>query len=134
MKKTLATAILLVTAFAGSAFAASNYTLSVNAPPAKASTRGVAKIKVQPAGGFHMNVSYPTKVTLTAPEGVTLEKTKQTAKDAVKFDETTAEFDVGFTAAAKGKKTFTGELKFAVCTETTCDPRVEKLSFDVDVK
>jgi hypothetical protein len=134
MKRALASAILLVAALAGTAFAADNYKLSVEAPKAAVSARSVAKIKVLPTSGFHINVDYPTKVTITPPDGVTLEKAKQTSKDAVKLDKSAAEFDVAFTSSAKGKKTFTGELKFAVCTENTCDPRVEKLSFEVDVR
>lgn len=134
MKSTLASAMLFVVALAGTAYAADNYKLSVAAPSAKVSARSVAKIRVEPTSGFKMNLDYPTKVTITPPEGVTLEKAKQTAKDATKLDKTAAEFDVAFTSADKGKKTFTGEIKFAVCTENNCDPKVEKLSFQVDVK
>src|SRR6187402_1662694 len=104
MKRALASAILLVTALVGTAFAADTYKLSVDAPKASVSARSVAKIKVLPAAGFKINVDYPTKVTITPPDGVTLEKAKQTAKDAVKLDKTAAEFDVAFTSSAKGKK------------------------------
>lgn len=133
MKKAFS-AILVVLAISGSAFAGSNYELSVKAPAAKASEKSVAKIKVVPTNGYKMNLEYPTKVTINAPEGVTLEKAKQSKSDAVKLDKGSAEFDVAFTAASAGKKTFTGEMKFAVCTDATCDNKVEQLSFTVDVK
>jgi hypothetical protein len=132
MKKILAA--LFVTAMAGTAFAGSNYNLSVKAPSAKVSAKSVASIIVEPTSGYKMNLEYPTKVTINAPDGVTLEKAKLTAKDAKKLDKASAEFDIAYTATQPGKKTFTGEIKFAVCTENNCDPKVEKLSFDVDVK
>jgi hypothetical protein len=53
---------------------------------------------------------------------------------AVKLEEGGAEFDVAFTSADAGKKTFSGEFKFAVCSASTCDPKKEKLSFTVEVK
>lgn len=133
MKKAFS-AILVVLAISGTAFAGSNYKMSVSAPAAKTSVKSVAKIKVEPTDGYKMNLEYPTKVTINAPEGVTLEKAKQTKADAVKLDKGSAEFDVAFTAAAAGKKTFTGEMKFAVCTADTCDAKVEQISFTVDVK
>ena len=133
MKKTIST-ILAVLAISGSAFAGSNYNLSVQAPAAKATVKSVAKIKIVPTGDFHMNLDYPTKLTITAPDGVTLEKAKQAKSDAVKFDKDSAEFDVAFTAAAAGKKTFTGEMKFAVCTADNCSPQTSPVSFTVEVK
>jgi hypothetical protein len=135
MKKTLAIAALLVTALTGTAIAHDEYTLSIKAPSAKASAKSVAKIKVEPKGKFHINQEFPTKLTINAPSGVTVEKAKQTAKDAAKFDQNAAEFDIAFQADSAGKKSFTGELKFAVCEgENSCHPHVEKVSFDVDVK
>ena len=133
MKKTIS-AILAVLAISGTAFAGSNYKLSVEAPSAKASVKSVAKITVVPTNGYKMNLEYPTKVSITAPEGVTLEKAKLAKADAAKLDKASAQFDVAFTSASAGKKTFTGEMKFAVCTEETCENKVEQLSFVVDVK
>jgi hypothetical protein len=135
MKKILA-AILVTVAMTGTAIAGSNYKVNVSAPAAKVSTRSVAKITVEPTAGYKMNLEYPTKVTLTAPEGVTLEKAKITLKDAdaAKIDKASAQFDVAYTADKPGKKTITGEVKFAVCTENDCIPQSERLSFDIDVK
>lgn len=40
-----------------------------------------------------------------------------------------------FTPESAGKKSFTGELRFAVCEgEKACVPKTEKISFTVDVK
>jgi hypothetical protein len=135
MKKALSIAALLLTSLTGTALADSAYSLAINAPSAKTSSKAVAKITVQPKGKFHINQEFPTKLTLEASNGVKLEKAKWTAKDAVKFENTTAEFEIAFTPESRGKKTFTGELKFAVCEgEESCIPKNEKISFTVDVK
>jgi hypothetical protein len=125
----LAFAVCAAPAFAGDA----GYTLKIEAPPAKKAQKGVAKIHIAPTAGYHVNKDYPTSVTVQAPDGVTVEKPKQSAKDAVKLADEGADFDVAYVAAQPGKKTFTGEIKFAVCSATTCDPKKEKVTFTVDV-
>jgi hypothetical protein len=134
MKRTLTIAALLFASLAGTALAADNYDLSINKPAAKAKSRAVARISVRPKGAFHVNTEYPAKLTVAAPAGVSLEKEKQTGKEAAKLAKDALEFEVAFTADAAGTKSFTGELKFAVCTDTECKPTTEKVSFEVDVK
>jgi hypothetical protein len=133
MKKILA-GLLVTVAMIGTAAAASNYKVNVSAAPAKVSAKGSATISVEPTDGFKMNLEYPTKVTLKAPDGVTLEKSKLSAKDASKLDKTGAVFNVAFTASEPGKKTVTGELRFAVCTDNECLPKTEAVSFVVDAQ
>jgi hypothetical protein len=135
MKKTLSLAALFLVAMTGSALADADYSASIKAPSAKAGAKAVATISVQPKGPYHINKEFPTKLTIDAPAGVTIEKAKQSAKDAVKFGDTAAEFQVAFTPESAGKKSFTGELRFAVCEgEKACVPKTEKISFTVDVK
>jgi hypothetical protein len=134
MKKALTIAALLLAAVTGTASAADKYDLKIDSKAAKASTKSVASLKITPKGEFHVNVDYPVKLKLVAPAGVTLEKETQVAKDATTFTKDAAEFKVAFTADSPGKKSFTGELKFAVCTEKDCHPQVEKVAFEVDVK
>lgn len=110
------------------------YQLRVEAPSAAKGTRSVAKVIIAPGPGFHINKEFPTSMTVNPPDGVKLEKPKQSGKDAVRLEEAGAEFDVGYVASSAGDKPFSGELKFAVCTATTCDPKKEKLSFVVQVK
>jgi hypothetical protein len=117
------------------ALADPSYALKIDAPPGKAAQKGLVKILIQPGSGYHVNKDYPASLTLTTiPAGVTVDKTKQTAKDATKLTEQEAEFDVSYTAATAGKQTVAGELKFAVCSANSCDPKKEKLTFVVDVK
>jgi hypothetical protein len=111
------------------------YSVKIDAPPGKTAQKGVVKIVIQPGTGFHVNKDYPTSLTLTGiPAGVLVDKMKQTAKDAAKLTEQEAEFDVSYTASAAGKQTVTGDLKFAVCSANSCDPKKEKLTFVVDIK
>jgi hypothetical protein len=135
MKKTLSIAALFLVATTGTALADSDYALTISAPSAKMSAKAVAKIKIQPKGKYHINQDFPTKLTIDASSGVKLEKTKLTSKDAVKFEESAAEFEIAFTPASAGKKSFNGELKFAVCEgEQSCVPKSTPISFTVDVK
>lgn len=111
------------------------YVLKVEAVPAKKGQKSVAKVKITPGAGYHMNKEYPTSLVLsTVPAGVTVDKMKQTMKDAAKWEETGGEFDIAYTAAETGKKTVSGEIKFAVCSANTCDPKKSSISFDIDVK
>jgi hypothetical protein len=115
--------------------AVESYVLKVEAPPAKKGQKSIAKIHITPGAGFHMNKEYPTSLVLSSvPSGVTVDKMKLTMKDAAKWEETEGEFDVAYTAAEAGKKVVTGEIKFAVCSATTCDPKKSNVSFEIDVK
>lgn len=134
MKKTLSIAALFLVAMTGNALANAYQSTAIKVPSAKVGARAVATISVQPKGPYHINLEFPAKLTIDAPGGVTLEKAKQTARDAVKFEKSGAEFQVAFMPQSAGKKLLTGELKFAACDETTCVPQVEKISFTVDVK
>jgi methionine-rich copper-binding protein CopC len=136
MKKAFASIIAVLaltsTAFAGSV---SHAKVDVKAPAsAKKGEKATTKIHIEGTGGFHYNTEYPTKLTITAPSGVTVEKATQTAKDAVSLKKEGADLAVNFTATETGKKSFTGELKFAVCTDNNCEPSTQKISFDVDVQ
>ena len=113
----------------------SSYVLKVDAPPAKKGQKAVAKVKITPGSGYHMNKEYPTSLVLSSvPAGVLVDKMKMTAKDAAKWEEAEGEFDVAYTANEAGKKTVSGEIKFAVCSANTCDPKKSNVSFEIDVK
>ncbi|APR82634.1 Hypothetical protein A7982_07983 [Minicystis rosea] len=135
MKKPLSIAALFLVAMTGTALADAKYSTVIKGPPsAKVGTKAAASIIVKPQGDYHMNADYPTTLTISAPDGVQLAKAKQTAKEAVKLDKSELEFQVVFTPESAGKKSFTGELRFAVCRDTDCNPQTEKVSFTVDVK
>lgn len=106
------------------------------APPAEAAAGAehAAQVVLTPTAGYHLNKEFPTLLKVTAPSGAACPKAEQKAADASKFEEQTATFDVKCTAAAAGDLKYEATFKFAVCTETTCDPKTEKLAWNVTVK
>ncbi|MDI1446489.1 hypothetical protein [Polyangium sp. 6x1] len=133
MKKALSLAAVAILAFAGAAFAGDKYDLKVSTASAKSGSKATATVTIKAKGAYHVNLEYPHKLVLTAPEGVTVEKAKLVAADA-KVSKEELSFTVVATAAAPGKKTIEAELKGAVCTESTCEPFVEKVSIPVEAK
>jgi hypothetical protein len=132
MTKLLTGSLLLVSSLA---FADAAYVVTFATPPGKKAQKGVVKIHVSPGPGFHVNKEYPTAMTVsTVPAGVLVDKLKQTGKDAVKLDESAIEFELAYTSNEAGKKVFAGDLRFAVCSASSCDPKREALNFTVDVK
>ncbi len=87
-----------------------------------------ARLVVLPGAGYHMNKDFPTKLTLEPPAGVTLSKTVLEPADAERFTDDVLAFAVKMTATAAGEYTIPGTFKFAVCTETTCDPKKQKVA------
>lgn len=137
LKKTVvALAALLVTSLTSAApHAESFYVLSISAPTAKVNKEAVATVKVSSKGEAHINKKYPTRLTVRVPDGVSVKKAKQTARDAVKLNDSTLEFQVAFEAEARGKKTIAGELRFATCQgEESCQQYTKRIWIDVDVE
>ena len=92
-----------------------------------------ATVVVKPGAGYHINEEFPTKLSLKAPAGVTVAKAELGKADA-KLSKDECRFEVTLTGTETGKKTVAGDLRFAVCTDTTCDPQKAAVSLEVDVK
>ncbi|MDI3282741.1 hypothetical protein [Polyangium sp. 15x6] len=133
MKKALSLAAVAILAFAGAAFAGDKYDVKVSPAAGKSGGKATAVVTVKAKGAYHVNLEYPHKLVLKAPDGVTVEKAKLVAADA-KVSKEELSFTVVATAAAPGKKTIEAELKGAVCTDTTCEPFTETVSIPVDAK
>ena len=111
------------------------YTVSLAAPGAvTAGGEGAATVKVVPKGVWKLNDEFPTKLTVTAPAGVSVKKAEQKVKDAVSFGEKEGRWSVEFTAQSAGDKAFKGVVKFAVCTPESCIPKKEELAWNVKVE
>ncbi len=137
MRKLVLLAALTLPSLAGAQAPAgvdSSFTLTVQAPPAKKGQKSVAHIAIKPGPGFHMNKEYPAQLSLTPPDGVTLDKQKLGMKDAKSWEEQGGAFEVTYVGAQPGKKIVTGEVRFAVCSANSCDPKRSKVSFEIDVK
>src|SRR5690606_24811507 len=85
------------------------YALHVDTPPeAKAGQEGEVMVRVVPKEPWHMNLDFPTSLSVAAPDGVTLAKADLKKADAKKLDESACEFAVKFTPTAAGEQSFTG--------------------------
>ena len=112
-----------------------SYTVSVEVPKKVASgARGKVLVSVKPKPGWKLNEEFPTKLTIVPPGGVTVEKAKQRKGDAAHFSKQKGEFKVWFTSSSAGDKSFVAKFKFAVCTDSSCDPKTVKLTWVVSVE
>jgi len=112
-----------------------SYTVKL-ASPDKVTTgaKGSATLEITPKKGWHLNDEFPYKLTVTAPAGAKVAKPEQGKKDTVSFSHEKMKWAIDFEASTAGDKAFTGKVKFAVCTETSCDPKKEELAFNVKVQ
>lgn len=111
------------------------YTIKLSAPAKTSSGADAsATLEVIPKAGWKLNKDFPTKLTVTAPADVKLEKGEQTVPDAVTFGDKAGKWAFDFKASAAGDKSFACKMKFAVCTDTTCDPKKEDLAWNVSVE
>jgi hypothetical protein len=112
-----------------------SFVVAVKVPDKVASgARATVRVSVTPKPGWKLNEDFPTKLSVTAPSGVTLEKAKLRKGDAAHFSKKKGEFDVAFTTSSAGDKTFGATFKFAVCTDSSCDPKKIKLDWVVSVE
>lgn len=110
------------------------YTVQLDVPDsvgAKADTQ--MTINVVPKPGWKLNQDFPTKLVVSPPAGVSVKRAEQTPKEAAKFSEKAAAFVVDFNCDSAGDKSFSAKFQFAVCTDATCDPKSENLSWNVKV-
>lgn len=115
--------------------------LAIDVPAnAKPGAEITAKVTVTPGTGYHVNVDYPTKLTLTPTDSVKVAKSELEAGgskkqgDAEALDEKQLVFAVKLTPAAAGSYTVNGNFKFAVCDKDQCLPKRETIAIQVAAK
>lgn len=109
------------------------FTVAIDKVAAKRGQPATAKVQFRAASGYHVNIDFPTELRLKLPDGVSAQKATLTKADA-KLTENDGRFDVVLTASQSGKTTVLGELRFAVCTATTCDPQRAPVSIELNVE
>jgi len=136
MVKADATAHVAATMASGTTIADTDtFVVTVDAPAGKVGAESGFTVSVKAKTGWKLNAEFPTKLKIEPPAGVKVAKGTQKKADAVEFSEKKgASWKVQYTASAAGTKQFSGELRFAVCTDATCDPKKADLAFSVDVK
>ena len=95
--------------------------------------KGTTSVTIATKNGWHVNAEAPITLSLTAPTGITLAKTKLARADLAASTKESARFDVAFEAAEAGAKVISGEARFVICQETACKPVKETLALNVEV-
>lgn len=112
-----------------------SYTLTIDAPDRLASgAEGTVRVSVVPKKGWKMSQEFPTKLDVQAPAGVTVTKAQQRVADAERFEDDGATWAIKVKASDAGTKAFQAKFRFAVCTETTCDPKKQDLAWTINVQ
>ena len=117
----------------GAAAAGKPYTVQIDKVSAQKGQPATVQVVITPAKGWHLNKDFPTSLKLTPPAGVSAAKAALGKGDA-KLRESEGRFEVVLTSSEAGKKTVPGDLRFAVCTDTTCDPQRSAVTIEMDVK
>lgn len=111
------------TAASTNAAADNRFEVSVERPKTAAAGKPTkARIRMTPKAPWHVNLDYPTSLTLEATAGIQLAKPKLKKADATRLDEGGVEFTVTLTPQAAGNAKVKGTLRFAVCQDDSCAP------------
>jgi hypothetical protein len=109
------------------------YAVKIDKVSAQKGQPATAQVIITPAKGWHLNKDFPTSLKLNLPAGVTANKAALTKADA-KLSDDEGRFEVVLTSNEAGKKSVPGDLRFAVCTDTTCDPQRSAVTIEMEVK
>jgi hypothetical protein len=80
-----------------------------------------ARVLVRPARGFKINREYPSKLQVSGPAAASPTSLELSAAQATRLDDEELLMEPGFSLPAPGEYTFSGKLKFSVCTEELCE-------------
>jgi hypothetical protein len=135
MKRLTFAASLLATALAAWTARAEEklYEIKKVEPKVAVGARGAASVTIATKAGWHLNDEAPISLSLTAPSGVTIAKTKLGRGDLAASTQESARFDVPFDASEAGAKVIAAEARFVLCQEQACKPVKETLSLNIDV-
>jgi hypothetical protein len=103
----------------------------------KAGAECVVKLTATTKGEFHVNDTYPFKLTLNAVPGVELHGSGGavfTGGDFERQGKTVGVMTIKFKPQAKGAITLAGKYKVCFCTEKECAPSTIDVSIPVTVK
>ena len=111
------------------------YTVTIAKVSAKKGQPATTQVVITAAAGYHLNTDFPTALKLNPPAGVTATAAKlDYDKSNPQVPPKTGSLAVTLASTEAGQKQVPGELRFAVCTETTCDPQRSQVTIDLDVK
>ena len=93
-----------------------------------------ARIKVEPRGGYKINLEYPARLVVQGPLGAAPMRQVILKGDAVTLNDKELVMAPAVTLGKGGEHRFSGKLSFSVCTERVCEVKSEQLSWIVKVK
>ena len=91
-------------------------------------------LAVEPKSGYKMNNEFPTKLVLNCGSALSLPKGEWKIDDASEWDEKHGAFSVALQSKKAGQHSCKGQFNFAVCTESTCDPKRAAFEFALQSK
>ena len=101
----------------------SSYAVAVVPAEGAVGAPAAVTISVTPGAGYKMNLEYDGSINFLGDvAGVSVGKPDK------KLTEKQLSIQVPLTASASGAHTIPAQLKFAVCTETTCIPKKHKVA------
>ncbi|HET6284683.1 MAG TPA: hypothetical protein VFH73_27245 [Polyangia bacterium] len=110
-----------------------HYELQKTEPKVAVGAKSSATVTIAAKNGWHLNAEAPFSVSLVAPTGLTLSKTKLGRSDLAKSTQDAAQFEIAFEAIEAGIKVVTGEARFVLCQEAACKPVKETVSINIEV-
>jgi len=137
--------LMMAVLVAGAAFAETDVkslydvTTEGTSTSVKAGEKGAVVIAFTTKEGVHISDEAPLKIELSSKD-VKLDKAKLTLADSVakktEGGKTPPDprFEVGFTAATKGKASVEAKLTFFICTDKICARQTRTLSLPVEVQ
>ena len=91
------------------------------------------QLAITPTSGYQVNEEFPTAIEITAPADVAVAKTKLGKGDGT-VRHARADFRLTLTPKTTGDKLLGLKLKFALCTDSTCEPRKHSAELRLHVK
>ena len=136
MKKLAAALFVLFLAIpAETANAGWTYKVTAFSPSMKVSSRGVATLSIEAPSDFTIRADDPPRVSTDSANGITVKRVRKSQAGLVRTGGMSKlSFDIVLDASKKGTYTLAAEVDFAICAEKICEPRTERLNFDVSVE
>jgi len=121
---------------AGLAAEEPNFTIdtSKSSQEIKVGEKGVLSIVINPGPGKKVHDQAPLTISLKAPKGLTLAKTKLGQADAATKGSKAPEFNVELTATAPGPQMTEADLQFFVCTDHWCERQQQHIAVATTVR
>jgi hypothetical protein len=108
------------------------YTVKASAVSLKKGETSIATVEITPNKPWKLNLDYPTKAVVVGAAAVATPKANY-GKTDIPLTEKGMKLNVSLQGVEVGEASVSARVHFAVCTEETCVPKTEKVSWKVTV-